>query len=63
MNKFIVKTIDFQLSDAHLQLVKSLKETGFAVIRNHGINKELIESIYEEWSSFFKSDNKYNYLL
>ena len=49
MNKFIVKTIDFKSEDASIQLVTSLKETGFAVVRNHGINKELTGKYY--WSN------------
>jgi len=63
MNKFQINTIDFQSQDASLKLTKSLKNTGFAVIRNHGIDIQLINNVYEEWSSFFNSDEKFNYLF
>jgi len=63
MNKFQIKTIDFQSDDAPAKLAKSLRNTGFAVVNNHGIDKNLINDVYEEWSSFFKSDKKNNYLF
>ena len=44
-------------------LVDSLKNTGFAVIRNHGIDNKLIQNVYNEWKEFFKSDKKFDYLF
>ena len=63
MNKFQIKTIDFKSVNASSEFVDSLKNTGFAVIRNHQINKDLINNVYKEWSDFFKSDYKHNYLF
>ena len=56
-----ILTIDYQSSDLGINLTKSLKNTGFAVIQNHPISKSLISSIYNEWKSFFKSKAKHNY--
>ena len=61
MNNFQVKTIDFNSEKAPEDFVLSLKHTGFAVIRNHPISKDLINSVYLEWSSFFNSKIKFDY--
>ena len=61
MNNFQVKTIDFNSQKAPEDFVLSLKHTGFAVIRNHPISKDLINSVYLEWSSFFNSKIKFDY--
>ena len=61
MNNFQVKTIDFNSKKAPEDFVLSLKHTGFAVIRNHPISKDLINSVYLEWSSFFNSKIKFDY--
>ena len=63
MNNFNVKTINYKSSDAPYDFVKSLKYTGFAVLRNHGLDDDLINSVYSEWASFFNSDKKFNYLF
>ena len=56
-----ILTIDYQSSNLGLDLTKSLKNTGFAVLKNHPISKTLISSIYDEWKTFFNSKAKYNY--
>ena len=58
-----ILTIDYQSSNLGSSLTKSLKNTGFAVIKNHPISKILISSIYDEWKSFFNSNAKHNYLF
>ncbi len=57
----IIQTVDYTSNTANKQFVDSLHHTGFAVLRNHPINKELISSIYEEWKDFFNTDNKHSY--
>ena len=57
----IIQTVDYTSNTANRQFVDSLHHTGFAVLRNHPINKELISSIYEEWKDFFNTDNKHSY--
>ena len=63
MKKFNIKTIDYQSIDAPQDFVKSLRNTGFAVLHNHGLDENLINSVYLEWVSFFNSKKKFNYLF
>jgi isopenicillin N synthase-like dioxygenase len=59
----IIRTVDFDSADAGQQLVASLHESGFAVLRNHPIPSAQLESIYRGWSRFFNSDEKDEYLF
>ena len=63
MDKFQVQTIDFKSDNAPKEFVDSLRNTGFAVIRNHTIDKNLINKVYSDWKEFFSSDIKHNYLF
>lgn len=56
-----IATIDYQSPQAGQNFAQSLRETGFAVIVNHPLNWSLIQSIYEEWLGFFKSEYKNQY--
>lgn len=47
-----ILTIDFNDKKSPQKLVKSLKETGFAVITNHNIDQILIKKVYSEWKTF-----------
>lgn len=58
-----ILTIDYQSSKLGSKLTQSLKNTGFAVLKNHPIDKVLISSIYDDWKSFFSSDSKNKYLF
>ena len=51
MNKIL--TIDYQSPDLGEKLTSSLRNTGFAVIKNHPISHTLIDTIYDEWKVFF----------
>ncbi|CCO45777.1 putative Clavaminate synthase-like [Vibrio nigripulchritudo SOn1] len=53
-----LETVDYRSPNAAEQFVKSLRETGFGVLSNHPIQKELVESIYENWYKFFTSEEK-----
>ncbi len=55
--------INFNLDSAKKDFVKSLSETGFAVIENHDIDSNLILDVYSEWKAFFNSENKNKYLF
>ena len=63
MSNFNIKTIDYKNVNAPKDFVESLRNTGFAVLHNHGLDDNLINSVYSEWSSFFNSKKKYNYLF
>ena len=56
-----LETVDYRSPDAAEQFVKSLRETGFGVLSNHPIQKELVESIYDNWYKFFLTDEKAQY--
>jgi len=56
-----VLTIDLNDSTAPTRLVDSFKSSGFAIIKNHPIDKNLIEDVYNNWESFFNSEDKYEY--
>ena len=55
-------TIDYNDKQFERLFVKSLHETGFAVIKNHDINESLINRVYNNWSDFFNSDYKHKYI-
>ncbi|MBF2760905.1 MAG: isopenicillin N synthase family oxygenase [Ectothiorhodospiraceae bacterium AqS1] len=54
-------TVDYTAPDAFEGLVDSLIDTGFCVLKNHPIPKELVESIYKNWQAFFDSEEKHEY--
>ncbi len=57
----LVDVVDFQAPDAPQAFVRSLHETGFAVLVNHPLPQDLVEDIYAEWLAFFDSDAKHAY--
>ncbi len=58
-----IDRVDFQHDSAKEIFVKSLKNTGFAVIDNHLIDTLLIDNVYNEWSAFFNSEVKFDYIF
>ncbi|WP_025770559.1 isopenicillin N synthase family dioxygenase [Thioalkalivibrio sp. HK1] len=56
-----LSTVDYTAPDALERLVDSLIDTGFCVLKNHPIPKELVESIYRSWQAFFDSGEKHEY--
>jgi len=55
--------VDYTAEDAPQRFVKSLKETGFAILVNHPIQQSLVSSIYHNWQSFFSTEEKYNFVF
>ena len=58
-----ILTINYNDSDADRLFEKSLKNTGFAVIKDHPIDKDLIGEVYKEWENYFSSESKNNYMF
>lgn len=58
-----LETIDYRAQDSAKRFVNSLRETGFGVLTNHPINKELVETIYTQWQAFFNSNEKHDFLF
>lgn len=54
--------VDYRASDAPERFCTSLHETGFGVLVNHPLSRELVEGIYAEWLAFFRSEAKHRYL-
>ncbi|MFT5789514.1 MAG: isopenicillin N synthase-like dioxygenase [Shewanella sp.] len=59
----ILETIDYRAADSAEKFVKSLRDTGFGVLSNHPIDKQLVEDIYTEWQAFFNTDEKRQFLF
>lgn len=57
-----VLTVDYRSASAPASFCQSLKETGFGVLTNHTISKELIADVYHQWEAFFADEDKFNYL-
>ncbi len=58
-----IKIIDYRSKNSNKEFVDSLKNSGFAVLYNHQIDINLINIVYKEWSEFFSSKEKYDYLF
>lgn len=54
--------VDFKSESASTEFAKSLRETGFAVIKNHPIDPQLVLDVFAEWKDFFDSEYKEEYL-
>ena len=52
----MIQNISMRDVDFGKKLVQSLKDTGFAVVRDHGINKDLIDDAYYYWAMFYGSE-------
>ena len=57
-----VLTISYNDSNAPQDFESSLKHSGFAVLQDHPISKELINDVYNEWMKFFNNTLKIDYL-
>ncbi len=58
MAEFEVLAVGLHEPDAAQRFAKSLRETGFAVIKDHDINMSGIEAMYDVWSKYFNDDAK-----
>lgn len=58
MAEFEVLAISPSDPDAAERFAASLRETGFAVIRDHGVDMSQITGMYEVWSAYFGSADK-----
>ncbi len=56
-----LEAVDYQSPSAAQDFVKSLRETGFGVLKNHPIRQQLVSDIYHHWHTFFNSDDKHHY--
>lgn len=57
-----LEAVDYQAPNAQEAFVESLRETGFGVLKNHPISQAMVTSIYQNWQTFFDSEEKNNYV-
>ena len=58
-----IETIDYKSNDFPKEFIQSLHKDGFVVIKNHSIPPKLINNVYNNWSEFFDSSEKNEYLF
>ena len=58
-----ILTINYNDSDADRLFEESLKNTGFGVLKDHPIDKDLIGEVYKEWENYFSSESKNDYMF
>jgi len=56
-------TISFNSNNADKDFERSLKHSGFAVIKDHEISAKLINEVYAEWEIFFQNPIKNNFIF
>ncbi len=54
-----IQKIDLRPRIIGSDLVRSLRETGFAIIKNHGISKKLLDAAYKDWAEYFSGEGKW----
>lgn len=61
MTDFNVLAISATDPEAPTKFVKSLHETGFAILKDHPIKADEIDAMYTTWQGFFAGDEKHEY--
>lgn len=56
-----LEAVDYNAENAAELFVESLRTTGFGVLKNHPIQQELVQSIYDNWHRFFNTEEKENF--
>ena len=59
MVDFNMLAVSYADPNAGEQFAKSLRETGFAILKDHPISEEEIERMYGVWASYFDSDARF----
>ncbi len=55
-----VATANYGSADAAEVFCSSLKKTGFAVLAEHPIDKNLLNEVYSDWQAYFAADDKHD---
>jgi isopenicillin N synthase-like dioxygenase len=56
-----VLVVDYRSPEAPVELARSLRETGFGVLREHPLPLDLLQEVAGEWSGFFANPAKRDY--
>ncbi len=57
-----VRTVSYKSQNNSHEFTRSLHQTGFSVLTDHPIDIKLIDSVYNEWQTFFSNEKKHNYI-
>ncbi|MEM7507200.1 MAG: 2OG-Fe(II) oxygenase family protein [Pseudomonadota bacterium] len=60
---FAIRTVSYTDPEAPAAFVRSLRETGFAVLTDHPITRKQMVRTYAQWGEFFGSSAKHDYLV
>lgn len=52
----MIQTVSMKDAEFGRKFLESLKDTGFAVVTDHGVNNDLIDGVYEYWKDFYSAD-------
>lgn len=58
-----IETVDLNEPNAGPEFARTLHETGFAVLRNHPVERQLLNKLYAGWKDFFISADRHDYLF
>lgn len=58
-----LEAVDYSAPDASELFVRSLRETGFGVLKNHPVAESRVTAIYEHWYGFFSDESKHDFLF
>jgi isopenicillin N synthase-like dioxygenase len=61
IHMFEITTVSYTDDAAPAKFARSLHNTGFAVLTDHPITPERIETIYASWGTFFNSEAKFEW--
>ena len=53
-----LEAVDYTSHTAKQDFVRSLRETGFGVLKNHPLQQGQVQGIYDQWRAFFGEDRK-----
>lgn len=51
-----IQCVDYYESTSPELFTQSLKETGFGIVKNHPVDQQLIDEVFQQWFEFFKSN-------
>ena len=55
--------VDYTSPTAKQDFVRSLRETGFGVLKNHPLQQSQVQGIYDDWRAFFGETRKTDFTV
>ena len=55
--------VDYTSPTAKQDFVRSLRDTGFGVLKNHPLQQDQVQEIYNDWRQFFSEERKNDYAV